>query len=31
LEVLTTPSEFLRAQGDEVRAVLSCLGTKGDV
>jgi len=31
LEVLTTPSEFLLAQGDEVRAVLSCLDTKGNV
>jgi len=31
LEVLTTPSEFLRAQGDEVRAFLACLDAKGDV
>jgi osmoprotectant transport system ATP-binding protein len=31
LEVLTTPSEFLRARGEEVRDFLSCLDVKGDI
>ena len=31
LEVLTTPSEFLRARGEEVRDFLSCLDAKGDI
>lgn len=31
LVVLTTPSEFLRTQGEEVRAFLACLDAKGDV
>ena len=31
LEILTTPSEFLRAQGDEVRAFLSCLDIKDGI
>ena len=31
LEVLTTPSGFLRARGEEVRDFLSCLDAKGDI
>ena len=31
LEVLTTPSEFRRARGEEVRDFLSCLDAKGDI
>lgn len=31
LEVLATPSEFLRARGEEVRDFLSCLDAKGGI
>ena len=31
LEVLTTPSEFLRVRSEEVRDFLSCLDVKGDI